>query len=46
MENAVYDPDSGQLVSASLTERAAAGADIPPLAFETRNVPAGPIRWG
>ncbi len=40
MENAVYDPDSGQLVSASLTDYALPrAADIPPLAFETRNVP-------
>ena len=40
MENAVYDPDSGQLVTASLTDYALPrAADIPPLAFETRNVP-------
>jgi carbon-monoxide dehydrogenase large subunit len=40
MEHAVYDPDSGQLVSASLTDYALPrAADIPPIAFETRNVP-------
>ena len=40
MESAVYDPDSGQLVSASLMDYALPrAADIPVLAFETRNVP-------
>ena len=40
MENAVYDAGSGQLVSASLMDYALPrAADIPPLAFETRNVP-------
>jgi carbon-monoxide dehydrogenase large subunit len=40
MENAVYDRGSGQLVSASLLDYALPrAADIPPLAFETRNVP-------
>ena len=40
MENTVYDADSGQLVSASLMDYALPrAADIPPLAFETRNVP-------
>jgi aerobic carbon-monoxide dehydrogenase large subunit len=40
MENAVYDPDSGQLLSASLTDYALPrAADVPPIAFETRNVP-------
>jgi len=40
LENTVYDPDSGQLVSASLMDYALPRADdIPPLIFETRNVP-------
>ena len=40
MENAVYDAGSGQLVSASLMDYALPrAADIPPLDFETRNVP-------
>jgi carbon-monoxide dehydrogenase large subunit len=40
MENAVYDPVSGQLVSASLMDYALPrAADVPPLAFETCNVP-------
>jgi carbon-monoxide dehydrogenase large subunit len=40
MERTVYDPDSGQLVSASLLDYALPrAADIPPLSFETRNVP-------
>jgi carbon-monoxide dehydrogenase large subunit len=40
MENAVYDPDSGQLLSASLTDYALPrAADVPPIVFETRNVP-------
>jgi len=40
LENTVYDPDSGQLVSASLMDYALPRADdIPPLSFETRNVP-------
>src|SRR5262249_54130242 len=39
-ENAVYDAGSGQLVSASLMDYALPrAADVPPLAFETRNVP-------
>jgi carbon-monoxide dehydrogenase large subunit len=40
MENALYDTSSGQLVSASLMDYALPrAADIPPLAFETCNVP-------
>src|SRR5262249_62396564 len=40
MENALYDASSGQLVSASLMDYALPrAADIPPLAFETCNVP-------
>jgi len=40
MENTVYDASSGQLVSASLMDYALPrAADIPALAFETRNVP-------
>jgi carbon-monoxide dehydrogenase large subunit len=40
MENAVYDPRSGQLVNGSLMDYALPRAQvIPPLAFETRNVP-------
>ena len=40
MESAVYDPDSGQLVSASLMDYALPRAhDVPSFAFETRNVP-------
>src|SRR5262249_57603093 len=47
MENAVYDASSGQLVSASLMDYALPRAvDIPPLAFETCNVPCrtNPLR--
>ena len=45
MENTVYDPASGQLLSASLMDYALPrAADIPALAFETRNVPCRPIR--
>jgi aerobic carbon-monoxide dehydrogenase large subunit len=40
MESAVYDPDSGQLLSASLMDYALPRAhDVPSFAFETRNVP-------
>jgi carbon-monoxide dehydrogenase large subunit len=40
MENTVYDPGSGQLVSASLMDYALPrAADVPAFAFETRNVP-------
>jgi aerobic carbon-monoxide dehydrogenase large subunit len=40
MEHAVYDPDSGQLVTASLMDYAVPRADeVPAIAFETRNVP-------
>src|SRR5205823_9912969 len=40
MENAVYDAVSGQLISASLMDYALPrAADVPPLAFETCNVP-------
>jgi carbon-monoxide dehydrogenase large subunit len=40
MEHAVYDPDTGQLVTASLLDYALPRAeDVPPIAFETRNVP-------
>ena len=40
MESTVYDASSGQLVSASLMDYALPrAADIPALAFETRNVP-------
>ena len=40
MESTVYDPESGQLVSASLMDYALPRADdIPALDFETRNVP-------
>jgi carbon-monoxide dehydrogenase large subunit len=40
MENTVYEPDSGQLLSASLMDYALPHAgDIPNLLFETRNVP-------
>ena len=40
MESAVYDPDSGQLVSASLMDYALPRAhDVPSFAFETHNVP-------
>ncbi|MGZ3281420.1 MAG: xanthine dehydrogenase family protein molybdopterin-binding subunit [Xanthobacteraceae bacterium] len=39
MENTVYDPGSGQLVSASLMDYALPrAADVPAFAFETRNV--------
>jgi carbon-monoxide dehydrogenase large subunit len=40
MEHAAYDPDSGQLLSASLTDYALPRAqDCPSFMFETRNVP-------
>jgi carbon-monoxide dehydrogenase large subunit len=40
MENTVYDPGSGQLLTASLTDYALPRAeDCPPFTFETRNVP-------
>ena len=40
MEQTVYDPDSGQLVTASLMDYALPRAqDMPAFAFETRNVP-------
>jgi carbon-monoxide dehydrogenase large subunit len=40
MENASYDPQSGQLMSASLLDYALPrAADVPALDFETRNVP-------
>jgi carbon-monoxide dehydrogenase large subunit len=40
MERTVYDPDSGQLVTASLMDYALPKAgDMPSFAFETRNVP-------
>jgi carbon-monoxide dehydrogenase large subunit len=40
MENAIYDPQSGQLISASLMDYALPRAQtLPALAFETRNVP-------
>jgi len=40
MENAVYERDSGQLVTASLMDYALPRAgDVPSIAFETRNVP-------
>jgi carbon-monoxide dehydrogenase large subunit len=40
MENTVYDPASGQLLSASLTDYALPRAeDCPAFTFETRNVP-------
>ena len=39
MERAVYDPDSGQLMSASLIDYAVPRADdVPAIGFETRNV--------
>jgi carbon-monoxide dehydrogenase large subunit len=39
MEHAVYDPDSGQLVTASLMDYPVPRADeVPAIAFETRNV--------
>jgi carbon-monoxide dehydrogenase large subunit len=39
MEHAVYDPDSGQLVTASLMDYAVPRADeVPAVEFETRNV--------
>jgi aerobic carbon-monoxide dehydrogenase large subunit len=39
MERAVYDPDSGQLMTASLMDYAVPRADeVPTIAFETRNV--------
>jgi carbon-monoxide dehydrogenase large subunit len=40
MENTVYDPASGQLLTASLNDYALPRADdCPSIAFETRNVP-------
>ncbi len=40
MEQTVYDPDSGQLLTASLMDYALPRAqDMPAFAFETRNVP-------
>ena len=40
MEHAVYDPDSGQLVTASLMDYPVPRADeVPAIAFETHNVP-------
>ena len=40
MERMVYDADSGQPLSASLMDYALPrAADVPPLVFETRNVP-------
>jgi carbon-monoxide dehydrogenase large subunit len=40
MENTAYDPQSGQLLSASLLDYALPRADdVPPIHFETRNVP-------
>jgi carbon-monoxide dehydrogenase large subunit len=40
MEHAVYDPASGQLMTASLMDYAVPRADeVPAIAFETRNVP-------
>ena len=45
MENTVYDPDSGQLLTASLMDYALPRADdCPRFTFETRNVPCSPIR--
>jgi len=42
MEKAVYDPQSGQLMSASLMDYALPRAqDVPAVIFETRNVPCG-----
>jgi len=39
MERTIYDPDSGQLLTASLTDYAVPRADeVPPIGFETRNV--------
>jgi len=39
MEHAVYDPDSGQLVTASLMDYPVPRADeVPPIKFETHNV--------
>jgi carbon-monoxide dehydrogenase large subunit len=40
MEHAVYDPDSGQLLTASLMDYAVPRAnEVPPIEFDTRNVP-------
>jgi aerobic carbon-monoxide dehydrogenase large subunit len=40
MEHAVYDPDSGQLVTASLLDYAVPRAnEVPAITFETHNVP-------
>jgi aerobic carbon-monoxide dehydrogenase large subunit len=40
MEHAVYDPDSGQLMTASLLDYPVPRADeVPAIAFETHNVP-------
>jgi carbon-monoxide dehydrogenase large subunit len=39
MEHAIYDPDSGQLVTASLMDYAVPRAtEVPAIEFETRNV--------
>jgi aerobic carbon-monoxide dehydrogenase large subunit len=39
VEHAVYDPDSGQLVTATLMDYAVPRADdVPTIAFDTRNV--------
>jgi len=41
LEHAVYDPDSGQLLSGSFMDYAMPRAgDVPPLAFSTHNVPS------
>src|SRR5262249_9356895 len=41
LEHAVYDPDSGQLLSGSFMDYAMPRAgDIPPFAFSTHNVPS------
>ena len=46
MEGAVYDAE-GQLLTASLMDYTLPRADdLPSFAFETRNVPRPPIRWG
>jgi aerobic carbon-monoxide dehydrogenase large subunit len=42
MEHAIYDPDSGQLVTASLMDYAVPRADeVPAIEFDTRNVRCG-----
>jgi carbon-monoxide dehydrogenase large subunit len=41
MERTVYDPGSGQLLTASLLDYALPrAADTPPFRFETRNIPS------